>query len=62
MREEFPGIYISRKVERDGSQYFGPFSPAGRARKTIHLVNRHFGVRGCEDAGLQGPETALPGT
>ncbi len=54
VREEFPGIYMSRKVENDGSRYFGPFSPAGRARKTIHLVNRHFGVRGCEDAGFRG--------
>jgi excinuclease ABC subunit C len=54
LREEFPGIYMSRKVVNDGSRYFGPFSPAGRARKTIHLVNRYFGVRGCEDAAFRG--------
>ena len=45
---------MSRKVESDGSRYFGPFSPAGRARKTIHLVNRHFGIRGCENAVFKG--------
>ncbi len=54
VREKFPGISMSRKVESDGSRYFGPFSPAGRARKTIHLVNRHFGVRGCEEAVFRG--------
>jgi excinuclease ABC subunit C len=54
VREEFPGIYMSRKVVSDGSRHFGPFSPAGRARKTIHLVNRHFGVRGCEAAVFKG--------
>ncbi len=54
LREEFPRIAMSRKVEDDGSRYFGPFSPAGRARKTIHLVNRHFGVRGCENAVFRG--------
>jgi excinuclease ABC subunit C len=48
--EAWPGVYFSRKVEPDGSRYFGPFSPAGRARSSIHLVNKHFGVRGCEDA------------
>ena len=48
--EPFPGIYFSRKVEPDGSRYFGPYSPAGRARSSIHLVNKHFGVRGCEEA------------
>lgn len=54
VREEFPGIFMTRKVVNDGSRYFGPFSPAGRARKTIHLINRHFGVRGCEEAVFKG--------
>ncbi len=48
--ETWPGVYFSRKVEPDGSRYFGPFSPAGRARSSIHLVNKHFRVRGCEEA------------
>jgi len=54
VRDKFPGISFSRKVERDGSKYFGPFSPASRARKTIHLVNRNFGVRGCEPSVFRG--------
>jgi excinuclease ABC subunit C len=54
VRDEFPGVYFSRKVERDGAKYFGPFSPASRARKTIHLVNRNFGIRGCEAAAFKG--------
>jgi len=52
--EAWPGIYFSRKVEPDGSRYFGPFSPAGRARSSIRLVNKHFLVRGCEDAVFRG--------
>ena len=52
--EDWPGIYFSRKVEPDGSRYFGPFSPAQRARSSIHLVNKHFLVRGCEDAVFRG--------
>jgi excinuclease ABC subunit C len=48
--EAYPGIYFSRRVEADGSRYFGPFSPAHRARSSIHLVNKHFLLRGCEDA------------
>jgi excinuclease ABC subunit C len=46
--ETYPGVYFSRRVEPDGSRYFGPFSPARRARTSIHLVNKHFLVRGCE--------------
>ncbi|MBN2265866.1 MAG: excinuclease ABC subunit UvrC [Candidatus Aminicenantes bacterium] len=52
--EAWPGVYFSRRVEPDGSRYFGPFSPAHRARQSIHLVNKHFGVRGCENAVFRG--------
>jgi excinuclease ABC subunit C len=52
--DAWPGVYFSRKVEPDGSRYFGPYSPAGRARSSIHLVNKHFGVRGCEEAVFRG--------
>jgi excinuclease ABC subunit C len=52
--EAYPGIYFSRRVESDGSHYFGPFSPAHRARSSIHLVNKHFLVRGCEEAVFRG--------
>jgi excinuclease ABC subunit C len=48
--ENYPGVYFNRRVEDDGSRYFGPFSPAHRARSSIHLVNKHFLVRGCEAA------------
>jgi excinuclease ABC subunit C len=48
--EKFPGIYFSRKVGEGRSRYFGPFSPAHRARTSIHLVNKYFRVRGCENA------------
>jgi excinuclease ABC subunit C len=48
--ETYPGVYLSRRVESDGSRYFGPYSPAHRARSSIHLVNKHFLVRGCEEA------------
>jgi len=48
--ETYPGVYFSRRVENDGSRYFGPYSPAHRARSSIHLVNKHFLVRGCEEA------------
>ena len=52
--ETYPGVYFSRRVEPDGSRYFGPYSPAGRARSSIHLVNKHFLLRGCEEAVFRG--------
>jgi excinuclease ABC subunit C len=50
VEEKFPRVALTRKVEEDGARYFGPFSPASQARKTIHLLNKYFGLRGCAEA------------
>src|SRR5215218_7133916 len=46
--EPFPKVVITRKIQRDGSSYYGPFLPAALARKTLNLVNRAFQMRTCE--------------
>ena len=46
--EAFPKVVITRRIERDGSSYFGPFLPAALARKTLNLVNRAFQLRTCD--------------
>ncbi|MBU1186422.1 MAG: excinuclease ABC subunit UvrC [Acidobacteria bacterium] len=48
-QEEVPRIYLARRVEKDGARYFGPFSPAHQARKTIHLIAKTFGIRTCRE-------------
>ncbi len=50
LEEKFPALTFTRRVEEDGAQYFGPYSPAHQARKTIHLISKYFGVRTCEEA------------
>jgi excinuclease ABC subunit C len=49
LQDHFPGIYLTRRVEADGSKYFGPFSPAYQARETIHLISKFFGIRTCSE-------------
>jgi excinuclease ABC subunit C len=46
---EWPGIYITRKVLRDGARYFGPFSSARSTRNTLSAIGRIFPVRRCTD-------------
>jgi excinuclease ABC subunit C len=45
--ERFPRIMVSRRVEADGSRYFGPYVDAGAVRRMIRFVGRYFGVRAC---------------
>jgi excinuclease ABC subunit C len=54
VKERFPGVFFNRKVVRDGNRYFGPFSPAREARKTIRLLTKSFRLRTCEDAVFKG--------
>ena len=46
--EEFPKVVITRKIIKDGSDYYGPFLPASLARKTLDLINRAFQMRTCD--------------
>ncbi|MBM3945674.1 MAG: excinuclease ABC subunit UvrC, partial [SAR202 cluster bacterium] len=45
--EDFPQVYITRRVARDGSRYFGPFASAGSVRSTLALLKRLFPYRSC---------------
>jgi excinuclease ABC subunit C len=47
VNEPWPRAFITRRVRKDGALYFGPFFPAGLARKTLRLIERHFQVRNC---------------
>jgi len=46
--EPYPKVVITRKVLRDGANYYGPMLPASLARKTLDLVNRAFQLRTCD--------------
>src|SRR3954470_10271708 len=48
INEPFPRVMITRKIQRDGALYFGPFLPASLARRTIDLINRTFQLRTCD--------------
>ncbi len=43
----YPRIVFTRRVRDDGADYFGPYLPAGLARKAIKLVQKLFKVRVC---------------
>ncbi|MEP6705957.1 MAG: excinuclease ABC subunit UvrC [Pyrinomonadaceae bacterium] len=48
INEPFPKVIITRRIQRDGALYFGPFLPASLARKTIDVINRTFQLRTCD--------------
>jgi excinuclease ABC subunit C len=47
MGEKYPRVYFTRKVKKDGALYFGPYFPAGLARRILHFIHRRFLVPSC---------------
>lgn len=51
--DEYPRLYLARKVKKDGSLYFGPYTSGGAVHGTIRFLNRTFKVRDCTDSVLK---------
>ncbi len=45
--ERFPRIFPTRKIVRDGSRYFGPYTDVGAMRDLLKAVKRIFPIRSC---------------
>jgi excinuclease ABC subunit C len=45
--EQYPRVYVTRRLKKDGSIYFGPYFPAGLAYRMVHLIHKHFLVPSC---------------
>ena len=46
---EWPRIDVVRRPRKDGAHYFGPYHSASKIRKTLKVVEQHFGLRNCDD-------------
>ncbi|HET9995834.1 MAG TPA: excinuclease ABC subunit UvrC [Candidatus Acidoferrum sp.] len=45
--EKYPRVYFTRRIRKDGSLYFGPYFPAGLARRILHFIHKRFLVPSC---------------
>lgn len=48
--DEYPRLYLARKVKKDGSLYFGPYTSGFAVQGTIRFLNRTFKIRDCTDS------------
>ena len=47
LAEKYPRVYFTRKVKKDGALYFGPYFPAGLARRILQFIHKRFLVPSC---------------
>ena len=46
--EEFPRVFLTRRVVRDGSRYFGPYSSVVHARNLVEFFHNIYPLRTCK--------------
>ncbi len=46
--DSFPKVLATRRIEEDGSRYFGPYVSAGAMHDTLHSLRRVFPYRDCD--------------
>ena len=47
-KEDFPQVFITRKMVRDGSEYFGPYTQVKNVRYILKTLKQIFPVRSCK--------------
>ena len=45
--EKYPRVYVTRRLKKDGSLYFGPYFPHSLAHRIVHFIHKNFKVPSC---------------
>lgn len=49
IKDDFPRLYETRRIKKDGQAYYGPFTNALTLREVKEFIDRHFLLRTCGD-------------
>jgi excinuclease ABC subunit C len=47
LSERWPRVYVTRRLRKDGSAYYGPYFPANLAYRIVDLIHRNFLIPSC---------------
>src|SRR6202163_1259956 len=46
--EKYPRVYVTRRLVKDGSTYYGPYFPGNLAHRLVSFIHRHFKIPSCK--------------
>jgi excinuclease ABC subunit C len=46
--EKYPRVFVTRRLIKDGSSYYGPYFPGNLAHRLVNFIHRHFKVPSCK--------------
>ncbi|MBR3162890.1 MAG: excinuclease ABC subunit UvrC [Clostridia bacterium] len=47
VKSEFPNVFITRRLVKDGSKYFGPYANPGSAKEMLDFIKKKYMIRQC---------------
>ena len=47
VKSDYPGVFITRRVIKDGSKYFGPYANPGAAKEMVNFIKEKYKIRQC---------------
>jgi len=48
MNEEYPRVIMTRRIQKDGGKYFGPYTNVAAVKETIKLLKKLFPMKTCK--------------
>ena len=48
IQNEYPDVYITRRILNDGAKYFGPYASAGSAKEMVDFIKSKYKIRQCK--------------
>jgi excinuclease ABC subunit C len=48
LAERWPRVYVTRRLRKDGSAYYGPYFPGNLAYRIVDLIHRNFLIPSCK--------------
>ena len=49
MQDDYPSVYITRRLLNDGAKYFGPYANPGSAKEMVEFIKKRFKIRQCKN-------------
>ncbi len=55
VQEDFPRLFMTRRLERDGARYFGPFTDVTAVHHVLRILRSYYPLRTCKSMKVERP-------
>ena len=49
VKSDYPGVFMTRKIQNDGAKYFGPYANVASAKEMVNFIKEKFQIRQCKN-------------